>query len=265
MNSIEYMNKIRRDLNISSNFILKTLSIYFGRDIIDIKINSFDISEKDLINLNKIFLEDYPIEYIKNTALFLDKEYYVDKNVLIPRVETEDLVILAEKIINENNFNTILDLATGSGVIAISLKMRNPDLIVYASDISEKALDVAKKNALKHNVEIDFLRSDIFEEMQGKIKNFDFIVSNPPYVEELNTYINSSIKHEPREALFSGKDGQDFFRKLIKYKDIIKNKTLLFETTEFNYIKTKNILYSLGKTEVFKDSFGKYRFILVNT
>jgi release factor glutamine methyltransferase len=184
---------------------------------------------------------------------------------LIPRVETEDLVILAEKIINENNFGTLLDLATGSGVIAISLKIKNPNLIVYASDISEKALGVAQKNALKHNVEIDFLKSDIFEDMQDKMEIFDFIVSNPPYVEEMSPYINSSIKHEPKKALFSGKDGQDFFRKLIQYRSILKNKTLLFETTEFNYRKTKNILSNLGKTEIFKDSFGKYRFILVNT
>lgn len=265
MNSIEYINKIRRDLNISSNFILKMIAIYFQKDPIDIKINTFDIKQKDLENLNKIFYDNFPIEYLLNKVKFLGKEFYVDEDVLIPRSETEDLVLLADKIIKKNEYKKILDLATGSGVIAISLKLRNPNLIVYGSDISEKALKIAKKNSKKHDAEIKFLKSDIFKNLEDIIEDLDFIVSNPPYVEEEKIFLDSSIKYEPKEALFAGKDGQNFFRNLVKYEKLIKNKTLLFETTEFNYLKTMEILSNLGKTEIFKDSFGVKRFIKLVT
>lgn len=265
MTSIEYIDKIRRDLSISSNFVLKILSNYFQKDPIDIKINNFEIKKEDMENLNKVFYDEFPIEYLLNRVEFLGKEYYVDENVLIPRPETEDLVLLAEKIIEENNYKRILDLATGSGVIAISLKLRNPDLIVNASDISEKALKIAKKNSKRHDVEINFSKSDIFKNLEYMIRDLDFIVSNPPYVEEEKRYLNSSIKYEPKEALFAGKDGQNFFRNLLKYEKIIKNKTLLFETTEFNYLKTAIILSELGETEIFEDSFGAKRFVKLKT
>jgi release factor glutamine methyltransferase len=265
MNSVEYIDKIRRDLTISSNFILKIISNYFQKDPIDIKINNFDITQKDIKILNKVFYEDFPIEYVVNRVEFLGKEFYVDENVLIPRPETEDLVLLAEKIIKENNYKRILDLATGSGVIAISLELRNPDLIIYASDISEKALKIAKKNSEKHDVKIHFSKSDIFNNLENMVRDLDFIVSNPPYVEEEKRYLDSTIKYEPKEALFAGKDGQNFFRKLVKNEKIIKNKTLLFETTEFNYIKTVNILSGIGKTEIIEDSFGIKRFVKLTT
>jgi release factor glutamine methyltransferase len=200
-----------------------------------------------------------------NKVKFLGKEFYIDEDVLIPRPETEDLVLLAEKIIKENNYKRILDLATGSGVIAISLKLRNSDLIIYASDISEKALNIAKKNSEKHDVEINFSKSDIFKNLENIVRDLDFIVSNPPYVEEEKRFLNSSIKYEPKEALFAGKDGQNFFRNLVKYEKIIKNKTLLFETTEFNYMKTAKILSEIGKTETFEDSFGVKRFVKLKT
>jgi release factor glutamine methyltransferase len=97
------------------------------------------------------------------------------------------------------------------------------------------------------------------------VRDLDFIVSNPPYVEEEKRYLDSTIKYEPKEALFAGKDGQNFFRKLVKNEKIIKNKTLLFETTEFNYIKTVNILSGIGKTEIIEDSFGIKRFVKLTT
>jgi len=263
MNNKEFINKIRRDYNIPSNFILKILAKYFQKDISDIYFNTYELSKKDIELLNKVIFEDYPIEYTIKKAKFLGNEFYVDENVLIPRTETEDIVLLAEKIIKKNNFKNILDLATGSGVIAISLKKRNNNLNIIGSDISVKALDIAKKNSKIHNTKIEFYQSDILKNIKNKIKNVDFIISNPPYVEEKEEYLNSSIKYEPKNALFAGKDGQNFFRELINYKKLLKNKTLLFETTEFNYDKTLNILSELGETQTYIDSFGKRRFILV--
>ncbi len=265
MKSIEYINKIRRDYNIPSNFIIKTISKYFTKDILDIKFNDYNLSEKDIIILNKIIIDEYPIEYVINKTTFLDYEFYIDENVLIPRPETEDLVLISEKIIQKNNYKTIFDLATGSGVIGISLKLRNPRLNVHISDISNKALEVAKKNISKYDLDLNIYQANIFQGIEKTIYNMDFIICNPPYVETKKEFLNSSIKHEPNIALFAGEDGQDFFRELLNYQKILKNKTMIFETTEFNYSKTAIILSKLGKIDIIKDSFGKNRFIKVET
>lgn len=265
MYSIEYINKIRREYKIPSNFIFKTLSKYLSKDIMDIKFNKYELSEKDINTLNKIIIDEYPLEYIIKKTSFLDYEFYIDENVLIPRPETEDLVLISEKIIKDNDYKNIFDLATGSGAIGISLKLRNPKLNVYISDISSKALEVAKKNIQNFKINIKHYQSNILEGLEKVINEIDFIVCNPPYVELKKEFINSSIKHEPNIALFAGEDGQDFFRELLKYQNILKNKTMVFETTEFNYFKTAKILSKLGKIDIIKDSFGKNRFIKVQS
>ncbi|MGM0640084.1 MAG: HemK/PrmC family methyltransferase [Thermotogota bacterium] len=265
MNSIEYINKIRRDYNIPSNFILKTISNYLSKDFLDIKYNKYDLLEKDVILLNKVLIDDFPIEYAINKTNFLGHEFYVDENVLIPRTETEDLVLISERIIKQKEFKNILDLATGSGVIGISLKLRNPSLNVHISDISQKALKVAIKNFQKYNLIINHYKANILEGLEHLIYKIDFFVCNPPYVERKKEFLNSSIRYEPEIALYAGEEGQDFFKEFVKFKDILINKTMIFETTEFNYEKTSRILSELGKIEIIKDSFGKNRFILVKT
>ena len=176
-----------------------------------------------------------PLAYILKKAYFLDKEYYVNKNVLIPRPETEILVEKTKKLIKsnfQNNNISILDIGTGSGVIAISLNKMNNKYQVFATDISKKALKVAKKNQKKHNTNIKFINTDLYSGINEK---FDVIISNPPYVENNSQTIEDKVKkNEPHIALFGGKKGLDYYERILKnINSIIKEKHIIaFEIDE---------------------------------
>lgn len=173
------------------------------------------VSPKNLKKILKGFAKlqkGMPLSLILHKANFYGRDYYVNKNVLCPRCETEELVELVLK--NEKNA-TGLDLCTGSGAIAITLTKENPCLKMTASDISFKALKVAKFNAKKNDCNITFLHSNLFKKIRGK---FDFVVCNPPYIktkdiEKLDTQVK---KYEPKLALDGGDDGLVFYRKIIK-------------------------------------------------
>lgn len=204
--------------------------------------------KKILKKLNK----GLPIQYITHKAYFYNKEYYVNKNTLIPRPETEYLVEethnLIKKHLKTGEIN-ILDIGTGSGVIAITLKELNKNYNITATDISKKALKIAKKNAKKHNQEINFVNTNLY---QGINKKFDCIISNPPYIEENSKNIEKIVKeNEPKLALFGGTDGLDYYKQIIKnIKQIIKqNHIIAFEIGENQGNKLKQII----KQELPKD------------
>lgn len=119
-----------------------------------------------------------PLQYITHTAPFFGRDFYVDESVLIPRFDTE---IVLQEALNTCKSGTVLDLCTGSGCIGITMKLENPEYDVLCSDISEKALHVAKKNAEKLNAEVSFSKGDLFENIKER---FYMIVSNPPYISE---------------------------------------------------------------------------------
>ncbi|RKU06329.1 peptide chain release factor N(5)-glutamine methyltransferase [Candidatus Poribacteria bacterium] len=163
-----------------------------------------------------------PISYLTNRKEFMSLEFYVDERVLIPRPETEQLVetILKEKT---GDAERLLELGTGSGVIATSLAVHHPEWNIIATDISEPALAVAQKNAETHacKAQIKFLSGDLFEPIKaidptGEIR-FDWIVCNPPYVKKTEWDILSSDvrDYEPEIALFAGDDGLTVIRRLI--------------------------------------------------
>ncbi len=155
--------------------------------------------------------EGYPIEYITHNKEFMKMNFYVDENVLIPRADTETLV---SQIIENYTACNILDLCTGSGAIAISLAKYLPGSNVTASDISKKALEVAKKNAESNRVNINYIESDLFEKMENK--RFDIIVSNPPYIETNTiTKLQPDVQREPIIALDGGEDGLAFYRRIV--------------------------------------------------
>ncbi len=156
-----------------------------------------------------------PVAYITGVKEFYSIEFEVNKDVLIPRPETELLVDMA--IYWGQNGARVLDLCTGSGAIAVVLKHSRPDLDIYASDISEKALKVAKKNAAEilGSKKINFVHGDLFVPFEGE--KFNLIVSNPPYVSgDLQGKLQKEIDFEPAIALFAGNKGTDVLKKIIE-------------------------------------------------
>jgi release factor glutamine methyltransferase len=152
-----------------------------------------------------------PLQYLTGIQEFMGLEFEVDENVLIPRQDTE---ILVEEVLKVSNGKSVLDLCTGSGCIILSLaKLVNLKMAVGA-DISIKALQVARRNAKNLNVDVNFIKSDLFEEIVG---NYDIIVSNPPYIkaEELLSLMPEVRCHEPILALEAGTDGLVFYKRII--------------------------------------------------
>ena len=179
-------------------------------------INSEKEITKEIENKYKKGIHDLksgkPLQYITNKQEFMGLDFYVDENVLIPQPDTEILVEETIKIAKEYNKPKVLDLCTGSGAIAVSIKKYVPEAEVFASDISIKALQLAKINNIDNN--INFIESNLFENINNE---FDIIVSNPPYIrtEEIKS-LSKEVQNEPLIALDGGQDGLNFYRDIIK-------------------------------------------------
>ena len=233
-----------------------------------------EIDEK----INKIFIErierlknNEPIQYIINKQEFMGFEFFVDKNVLIPQPDTENLVeeviLISEKIKKDNKDELrILDMCTGSGAIAISLSKLIKKSLVYASDISKKALEIADENSNKNNSNVLFFESNLFSKIP-KIYKFDIIVSNPPYIEtETIKTLSEEVKNEPMLALDGGEDGLDFYRKITKDAKRYLNKDgyLAFEIGYNQRMAVENILKENGYKNIYsrKDLGGNDRIVV---
>jgi len=167
-----------------------------------------------------------PVAYIINHVEFMSLDFFVNESVLIPRPDTEILVEAAIEHINKSGAKTVLDMCTGSGAIAISIAHYCPQVAVMAVDISRAALDVAKKNADKNGVRINFIVSDMFENIEDK---FDIIISNPPYIsrQEMTELADNVSKYEPYLALFGGDDGLEFYRSLSKANKYLREESVI--------------------------------------
>ena len=162
--------------------------------------------------LQKI-IKGTPIQYITKHQQFMALDFYVDENVLIPQPDTEVLVEEGIKIIKEQNME-VLDLCTGSGAIAISIAHYCQNSTVTATDISQEALEVARKNANLNNVNIEFIESNLFDKLTER--SFDIILSNPPYIEtDIIKTLEKDVQAEPHLALDGGKDGLEFYKKIL--------------------------------------------------
>lgn len=201
-----------------------------------------------------------PVQYITGSAFFYGNEFEVNKDVLIPRFDTEVLVENVLKKIGDRK--SLIDICTGSGCIAVTIKLNKKDVSVSASDISPLALNVAKRNAIKYNSDIEFIESDMFENID---KTYDVLVSNPPYIEtKVCESLDEKVKDfEPRLALDGGEDGLDFYRILAKEgkKHLNKNGLIMLEIGYDQGESTYNLFKENGyeDIEIIKDLSGNDR------
>lgn len=230
------------------------------------------ISEQQVHNIFSIIdrlKKHEPIQYIIGKTWFYDLEFTVEKGVLIPRPETEELVNqMIKENMKSNNLN-VLDIGTGSGCIAISLKSNLPNSNIWAYDISDTALAIAKKNAKSNNCDINFVHQDILK-TTNQIENikFDIIVSNPPYVTKKEAEIMNKnvLDYEPHLALFvENSNPLLFYKAIANYAKLNLKSTgsLYFEINEAYGNNVYEILKILGyqKIVINKDLNGKDRFV----
>ena len=212
--------------------------------------------DKYFKNVEKI-IKGIPLQHITHQQEFMKMNFYVNKDVLIPRADTENLVEEVIQIAEKIKAKKILDLCTGSGAIAISLAKYIKDSQITATDISEKALEVANLNAKKNEVEekIAFLSSDLFEELPKE--KYDIIVSNPPYIKrEIIKTLDEEVQQEPNMALDGGWDGLDFYRKIIHQScEFLKYGGYL--CLEIGYDQKIDVVELIEQEERYVDTYGK--------
>ena len=206
------------------------------------------------VNIEKL-TKGVPLQHITHRQEFMKMDFFVDENVLIPRPDTEILVEEVIKIAQKYNSPRILDLCTGSGAIAISLKKFVPNADITAVDISEKALEIAQKNAKKLETKINFLKSDLFDKLDNK--KFDIIVSNPPYIrkDEIKK-LSEEVQKEPKIALDGGEDGLDFYR-IIAEQAINYLKTGSFLCFEIGYNQKNDVIKIIEDEQNYKNTYCK--------
>jgi release factor glutamine methyltransferase len=278
------LKNIQDEQEIESFFFILTEYLHNLKRV-DLALNpNFEISEDDVEKWNAILADlqkEKPIQYITGEAWFYGLRFEVNENTLIPRPETEELL---EFILKEtSNFQlpasslNILDIGTGSGCIPISLKANLPQANVSAIDVSEKALEVAKRNAQSNKVEVNFIQANILEvEDLSKLSlpnaqnllPLDIIVSNPPYVRNLEKeeIKKNVLDYEPHLALFvEDTDALLFYRKIaqLALKNLAPNGLLFFEINQYLGKETVELLENLGfkNIELKKDIYGNDRMI----
>jgi len=197
-----------------------------------------------------------PVQYIVGDVDFYGNIIKVDKRVLIPRFETEGLVEIALKYLNNTNLD-IVDLGTGSGCIAITLKKKLPNINMDAVDISKEALELAKENAKLNNVDINFYNGDMLKPLN---KKYDCIISNPPYISYDEEVMEIVKNNEPNNALYANNDGLYFYEEILKNcKTYLKdNYYIFFEMgySQGNKIKDIALKYLDCTIEIKKDYRG---------
>ena len=221
----------------------------------------------DLKEAEELLKKNYPIQYFLVFVEFYNCQIEVNENVLIPRYETEYLVEKSINLLKTKNVKKGIDLCTGSGAIAIALA-KNLKINMDACDISIKALEVAKKNALKNKVDINLFKKDILKDkIDGK---YDFIISNPPYIKEWE-YTSAETKYEPSIALYAKDNGLEFYKKILSFsKEILNpNGIIIFEIGDTLNEEIKKIALDIYPkaiitTEKDYNNFNRFMFIKMN-
>lgn len=227
------------------------------------------VSESELLKINfaiKDLKKEKPLQQILGFCDFLDIRIEVNKHVLIPRVETEEIVLRIIKENKEKNPKKIADICSGSGCIAIALKRAFSNAEVFAYELSEEALKKSKENANYNKEKIFFFKENILESKE-KNQEFDIIVSNPPYVRESEKALmkNNVLLYEPSLALFvSDEDPLIFYKHILEFceRNLAPNGKVYLEINEFLAKETELLFKDKGyQTSIFKDIRGKDRLL----
>jgi release factor glutamine methyltransferase len=252
-------------LILEENHQLKRIDLALNPDLI-----FSDIAIQYWNSILEQLKKEIPIQYLLGKTSFYGLDFEVNKNVLIPRPETEELVewIIRDCFFPRNDKDSkILDIGTGSGCIAISLAKNIPNATIFAIDISEKALATAKKNAEINSVNVIFIEKNILETVDLE-QQFDVIVSNPPYVRELEKQEikKNVLDNEPHLALFvEDNDALVFYRKIaeLAQKNLSEKGQLFFEINQYLGMETVNLLEKMNfkNIELRKDIYGNDRMI----
>ncbi len=284
--------------NEANALIMILLEHYFNINRVKIAMNpDLRLSESELLTLHfavKELLKNKPVQYVIGEAEFCDMKFFVDENVLIPRPETEELVNqLVSWSVSQFGVNphpsfrpkrsevekspaniSILDIGTGSGCIAVSVAKLLKNSAVTAVDISEKALEVAKKNAQANGVDVRFILDDILNPQNSELieNQYDIIVSNPPYVceSEKREMRANVLEHEPATALFvSDNDPLIFYRKILEFaqKALRPNGEVWFEINERFGKEMRALCLEKGlqNVEIINDFRGRDRVVRVQS
>ena len=276
---LQELSSLYEEQEIESFFYI-ILEKLHGFKRIDLALNPQKVMDgahlKQWKNIVSELKKQRPVQYILGETEFYGLRFLVNENTLIPRPETEELVELIIESTNYELRNTklkVLDIGTGSGCIAISLAKHLPTSEVFAIDVSEKALDVAKKNAELNKVAIDFISTNILDVVNlsavaGLYKQFDIIVSNPPYVRNLekDQIKPNVLEYEPHLALFVDDiDPLLFYRKIaeLAIKNLNPNGKLYFEINQYLGNETVELVKSFGfkNVKLIKDIYGNDRMI----
>ncbi len=265
-----------------SNKLKEMITTYSGRDLDNLIIKyfflKFNISsteialDKDITftrNDEILLIEDIkklnnniPIQYVTYSEFFYYKKFNLNEHVLIPRPETEELVSIIIKKEKDNNLKKIIDIGTGSGCIAISLKKHLKSQVI-GIDISDAAVLIAKKNISEKSENVNFINIGI--ENYNPKTQFDIIVSNPPYVadNEIDSVDKMVLDNEPTIALFSKGDPLYFYKKIVSFSDkYLKNNGRIYLEINDNYLSGVFDLFKNYSREAIKDIYGKDRFVI---
>lgn len=208
--------------------------------------------------LFKVLKKDYPVQYITKKQYFYKYDFIINKKVLIPRFDTEQIIEIA---LENTKKGDVLEIGSGSGIIGICLKLENKNLNIDQVDISKNALKITKLNNKIHNTNNNVFRSDLFKNIN---KKYDLIISNPPYLDKTD-YVSKNTKYEPKIALYSKNKGFEIIERMIKnFQNYLKpNGILLLETNTYHYEMIKKILDSKYSIKNFIDYKNNPRFILI--
>lgn len=218
----------------------------------------------------------YPLQYIIKKQEFMGLDFFVDEGVLVPRPDTEILVESIIKLVNESNMRdkdkiNIVDIGTGSGAITLSLAHYIKNAFIYSIDISQDALNIAKRNCKNLRLEnrVEFLNGDLFKPLENLYKEIDIVVSNPPYIPTKDiTNLEAEVsQYEPKLALDGGIDGLNYYKKIIQQapKHLKENGILALEIGYNQGKDLKKLLQQIGKfdnIEIKKDLAGHDRVVI---